>query len=210
LHNNYIAQGARVSERSDGIVPDHSLTGGAGWAYGTAPWLESGAYLPIYTVTQDRQLRFDGAEIRALFVVPHAERLPFFYGLNLAFGFHSSAFDAQPLTAEIRPIVGARLGLLRVTFNPVLETTFDGFANINFSPATLADYTLSSRWSIALEHYAELGTLHRFAAAADQRHELFFVTDYAREALSIEAGVGRGLTQASDDLTFKLIVSRDL
>jgi hypothetical protein len=39
---------------------------------------------------------------------------------------------------------------------------------------------------------------------------MYGVIDYSGEPFDIEAGVGFGLTSASDDITLKLILSRDL
>ena len=41
-------------------------------------------------------------------------------------------------------------------------------------------------------------------------HKLFAVADYTGLPVDIEAGIGFGLTNATDDLTLKLIVSSDL
>ena len=42
------------------------------WAYGVTDWLKLGAYLPLYTLTNQGRLEFDGGKLRTLFVVPHA------------------------------------------------------------------------------------------------------------------------------------------
>jgi hypothetical protein len=39
---------------------------------------------------------------------------------------------------------------------------------------------------------------------------LYGVVDYGGKLLDVEAGIGFGLTAASDDVTLKLILSRDL
>ena len=46
--------------------------------------------------------------------------------------------------------------------------------------------------------------------AAQQSHQLFAVGDHAIGKLSVEAGAGFGLTDATDKLTLKLILSGDL
>jgi hypothetical protein len=40
--------------------------------------------------------------------------------------------------------------------------------------------------------------------------QIFGVVDYSGEPVAIEAGVGFGITRASDHLTLKLMFSRDL
>ena len=45
---------------------------------------------------------------------------------------------------------------------------------------------------------------------SEQAHQVFAVFDQSTSFLDIEAGIGLGLTDASDKLQFKLILSRDL
>src|SRR6266481_8060401 len=51
LHANYTAIGPTRPAFIGGIVPNHSLNGVPEYALGITPWLELGAYLPLYTVT---------------------------------------------------------------------------------------------------------------------------------------------------------------
>ena len=62
----------------------------------------------------------------------------------------------------------------------------------------------------AVEEYADIGSRRHFEGPQDQFHEGWAVIDHKGKAVSIEAGVGIGLTSRSDTLTFKLMVSRDL
>ena len=63
-------------------MPQGSVNGTLEWAYGVTDWFEAGTYLPVYTFTRDRKLELDGAKLRALFAVPHADARRFFYGVN--------------------------------------------------------------------------------------------------------------------------------
>lgn len=63
---------------------------------------------------------------------------------------------------------------------------------------------------MAVEEYADFGPLRRFYSGNEQSHQLFGVVDYSGKVMDVEAGVGFGLTDASDNLTLKLILSRDL
>ena len=58
--------------------------------------------------------------------------------------------------------------------------------------------------------YADFGPLHQFARAEQQVHQLYAVVDFTGGVVDVEAGVGFGLTSASDGLTIKVILSRDL
>ena len=74
----------------------------------------------------------------------------------------------------------------------------------------MRSFTLPSGWTAAVEEYADFGPIHAFAPLGDQAHQLYGVVDRTWKGWDIEGGVGVGLTDASDRLTLKLILARDL
>jgi hypothetical protein len=52
--------------------------------------------------------------------------------------------------------------------------------------------------------------LRRFLPSSQQSHQLFAVVDYAGGPVSVETGLGFGMTPTSDNLVMKLILSSDL
>jgi hypothetical protein len=74
----------------------------------------------------------------------------------------------------------------------------------------LRRHAYARSWTIAAEEYDDFGPVRHFAGHDQQSHQLFAVLDYTGAALNIAAGLGFGLTPASDHRVFKLIVSRDL
>ncbi len=209
-HNNYTASGARTPEFPGGLVADHALSGVTEWAYGVTDWFEAGLYLPLYAVTDHGGAKLNGFKLRALFVVPDADQRTFFYGINFEFSYNSRHWDARRFTSEIRPIIGWHLGKVDLVFNPILDNSYEGFSRFDFAPSTRVAYNFNSHWAVAAEEYADFGPLRKFYSGRDQSHQLFAVMDYSGMPLDVEAGVGFGLTHASDRLVFKLILSRDL
>ena len=207
IHSNYTPDGRTVAAFPGGIVPQGSVNGAFEWAYGVTEWFEAGTYLPVYTVTRDRKVELDGAKLRALFAVPHADARRFFYGVNFELSFNARHWDQSRHSGEIRPIVGARSGPWDLIVNPILDTSFDGFSRLDFAPSLRLAYNRSSTFALAAEHYADFGQLHHFEAAASQEHNLFGVADFSRPLFDLEAGIGFGLTKASDKLVLKTIVS---
>ena len=69
---------------------------------------------------------------------------------------------------------------------------------------------MDNETAVALEEYDDFGPLRRFLPGSQQSHQLFLVADYDAEPVSIETGIGFGLTPASDNLVLKLILSHDL
>ena len=210
LHNNYIASGARTPAFPGALVAEHSLNGVPEWAYGVTNWFEAGLYLPLYSDTPAHGGTLNGFKVRALFAVPDAAKREFFYGVNFEFSYNSKHWDSSRYTSEVRPIIGWHLGKVDLIFNPILDNDWTSIGSLDFAPATRIAYNFTDKYALAVEEYDDLGPIRRFLPSSQQSHQLFLVGDYADEELEAEAGVGFGLNSASDNLTFKLILSRDL
>ncbi|MDE2220686.1 MAG: hypothetical protein KGJ52_09945, partial [Gammaproteobacteria bacterium] len=91
-----------------------------------------------------------------------------------------------------------------------LDNSFQGLAQLDFAPATRVAFNISRTWSVAAEEYDDFGPLHAFLPTARQTHQVFAVLDYNGQPWTIEGGIGFGLTPATDNLTLKLVASRDL
>jgi hypothetical protein len=205
LHNNFTPEGRKSPDFPGGIIPDHALNGVPEWAYGVNDWLELGTYLPVYTLTRDGDLKFDSVKLRALFAVPKAQDRRFFYGINFELSYNEPHWEQYRFSGEIRPIVGVRFGAVDVIVNPILDTGIDGFSRLDFAPCARIDYNISKLWSVALEHYADLGELRSILPVSTQQHQLFAVADYGGEP-SVEFGIGHGLTASSDRIVTKLMI----
>jgi len=209
LHNNFTPSGKTTADFPGGIVPDHSFNGAAEWAYGIAPWFEGGLYLPLYSITRNGSVLYNGFKLRTLFVTPDAAKREFFYGVNLEFSFNTAHWDERKYTSEIRGIVGAHVGRFDFIFNPIVDNSWNGFSKLEFVPETRVAMALSEKYKVALEEYADFGSVSHFLPAAKQSHQLFAVVDINSKVVSIETGIGAGLTGASDHWVLKLILSRD-
>ena len=210
-HNNFTPEGRTEPAFPGGIVPDHALNGVPEWAYGVTPWFEAGLYLPIYTLTRDGALLFDAAKLRALFVVPDAHDRAFFYGVNFELSYNEPHWDPSRIAGEIRGIVGTHLGHFDLILNPIVDTGFKGgVGNHEFVPAVRAAWNFSGKLALALEEYADFGTLQHFKPSEEQAHTLFAVIDYGGSSHGVEFGIGRGLTPASDTWVIKLMWMQDL
>jgi hypothetical protein len=193
-----------------GIAANHTLNGVAEWAHGVTNWFEAGLYLPVYSASGTGAWTYNGFKVRALFVKPDAADQCFFYGVNFEFSRNTAHWDRSPNTQEIRPIIGWHLGSYEIIVNPILDNSYQGFSRLDFAPATRVAYDFSTKWAIAAEEYDDFGPLRGFHPLSQQQHQLFGVFDYGGKPWMIEGGVGVGLTNASDHLVLKLILSRDL
>ena len=210
LHDNYTPNGRTSAEFPGAIIPQHSLNGVSEWAYGVTDWFEAGVYLPLYSVSGNGSLTYDGLKVRALFVVPDAANRKFFYGVNFEFSRNTAHWDQRRNTQEIRPILGWHLGALEIIVNPILDNSYTGFSGLDFAPATRVAYNFRKSWAVGVEEYDDFGPLRGFNPASRQQHQFFGVFDFRGKPWTIEGGAGVGLTGSTDHLVFKLILSRDL
>ncbi len=210
VHNNFTPDGIKEPAFPGAIISHHSLNGVPEWAYGVTNWFEAGLYMPLYSIDTEQGAVLDGFKLRTLFAVPNGDERRFVYGANFEFSVNAKHWDEKRITSEVRPIIGWHLHPVDIIFNPILDTAYDGFKNLVFAPSMRVAYNTSSAWAIAVEEYAEYGPLHDFAPASGQSHQIFGVVDRSGGFMDIEAGIGFGLTDASDRVQLKLILSRDL
>jgi hypothetical protein len=210
VHNNYTPDGLTQPRFPGGLVPNHTLNGVPEWAYGVTNWFEQGLYLPLYSESSNLGPVLNGFKVRELFVVPHAAEQIFFYGINFEFSYNSQHWEPDRSTSEIRPIIGWHLGQFDFIINPILDNSWKGFNRLDFAPSVRLAYNVSKTWAVAAELYSDYGELRHFLPADQQSQQLFGVVDYKSELVNIEAGIGFGLTSASDRVVVKLMVSRDL
>jgi hypothetical protein len=211
MHTNFTPDGMKTPAFPGGLIPDKSFNGVAEWAYGVTDWFEAGLYLPLYSISKGRGATINGGKIRLLFAVPHAADRTFFYAVNFEFSYNAKHWDPRRFTSEIRPILGVHLHPVDIIVNPILDNSYlGGFKNLDFAPATRVAYNLTPKWALAVEEYADIGPLRDFYTSDEQSQEVWAVFDHAAKWADIEAGIGFGLTPASDKVTLKLMFSRDL
>jgi len=213
VHTNFTPIGREMPAYPGAIIANHSVNGAAEWAYGVKPWFEQGLYLPVFSLYSTGQgATINGFKIRELFVRPHAQQHRFFYGMNFEFSVNRDYWEPRTITSEIRPIIGAHLGLWDLIYNPIMDTDYTGgLGGLQFNPSGRVAYNLNDRWAVALEEYSGYGTFNQILPPHDQFHEVWAAMDHASDRfINVEAGVGMGLTAGSDRLTLKLMLSRDL
>ncbi len=213
LHTNFTPKGLTTPAFAGALLADRSLNGVPEWAYGVRSWFEAGLYLPLYSIgkrSAHRSAMLDGVKLRLLFAVPRADDRTFFYGVNFEFSYNATHWDPRRFTSEVRPIIGWHLHPVDIIVNPIFDTAYDGLENLDFAPATRVACDLSRTWKLAIEEYDDFGPLHQFYAGNQQAHQLYGVVDHTTKTLDLEAGLGFGLTDASDRITLKLILARDL
>ena len=186
------------------------MNGVTEWAYGITDWFEGGLYLPLYSRDENLGWKIDGFKLRTLFAVPHAADRTFVYGVNIEYSFNAKWWDTKRFTSEVRPIIGWHLDKFDLIFNPIVDTQYNGFKNLEFVPSERFAYNPSSRWALALEEYADYGSVSTFAPFPSPGPSAFCGVRLLRAHWTLRRASVLGLTDSSDRFQLKLIVARDL
>lgn len=208
-HNNFTPDGIKTPEFPGAITSNRSFNGVTEWAYGVNNWFEAGLYMPLYSRDDSLGWKIDGFKLRTLFAVPNAAERKFVYGVNIEYSYNAKYWDSKRFTSEVRPILGWHFNQVDLIVNPIVDTRYDGLKNLEFVPSTRLAYNRSPRWAVALEEYADYGIVSDLQSGGNQAHQIFGVVNYSG-AFEIEAGIGVGVTDASDRLQLKVIFARDL
>jgi len=209
-HNNYTPKGLTTPAFPGAIIANKSWNGVTEWAYGVTDWFEAGLYLPLYSHSTNLGGTYDGFKLRALFAVPHAADRKFFYGVNFEFSVNQKNWNENRISSEIRPIIGWHLKPWDIIVNPIIDTDYNGLKNLDFAPAMRVAYNFSEKWALAAEEYADYGPVSSPFIAGEQAHQIYGVVDHTMKFLEFEAGVGIGVTSATDKVTLKLLLIKDL
>jgi len=204
-HLNYTFKGHTQPDFPGGLISNHALNGTPEFAYGITDWWELGFYLP-FAVNGGGQFLSNGAKIRNLFVVPHADKRDFFYGVNFELGYATPPFSQSRYTLEIRPIIGVRNPDWEFIVNPILDLTFGEYGETDFAPAVRLARNLGEDRFLGVEYYADFGKIDDVLPLSQQSHQLFGVTDFKLADFDVELGLGYGLTPGSDRLIAKAII----
>jgi hypothetical protein len=215
VHNNFTPEGRTTPDYPGAIIANHSYQVTAEWAYGVTPWFEQGLYMPVTSPhSSNYGSTINGFKIRELFTRPNAHDRKLFYAANFELSVNHHYWDSRTITSEIRPIVGLHLHPWDFIYNPIVDTDYTGgFGNPQYNPSGRVAYNFNNRWAVAAEEYDGFGPLHGFLPLSKQFHEVWATTDYSGTkflGLSVESGVGYGLTAALDKWTLKLMLSRNL
>ncbi len=212
LHNNFTPDGRKTADFPGGIIPNHDYNGVAEWAYGVTKWFEAGLYMPLYSDSAAGGLSFNGYKFRALFVKPNADDQKFLLGVNFEFSVNQKQWDPRHFSSEIRPIIGWHFKPVDLIINPIMDTSYTGgLKSLDFAPSVRVAYNLPKGWAVSAEEYADFGEFRGFETANNQSHQIWATVNHdSVKGISVETGIGFGITSAADKVTLKLMISRDL
>jgi hypothetical protein len=174
---------------------------------GVLEWWELGAYLQF--VMEGTEGHFGGFKLRSKFIVPSRLTGKLTLGVNLEVGRGTAALGTGSWGTEVRPIVAYARGRWFAAVNPIFGWVLSpAHAAPEIEPCAKLQYDAGHHVGIGLEYYSGLGPLTAIPAWAGQQHILFAAADLLDGPFELNAGLGRGLTGASDGWTFKVIVGK--
>ena len=208
VHNNYVVSGSGVPDYPGAEPPLHVYRLTPEFYYGATDELELGMYL-LSTTQPDESPHFDGAKLRVKFIAPHDVSEGSFWGANLEIGDTSLRVSPEPWGTELKGIYGYRsepwLFAVNTNFDWTSTRVFGGPASLDVD--TKLAYRTGGGWQAGFESYNELGPLNGLGHLNRLSETLYAVidTDFGKH-FDLNAGVGRGLTPASDRWIIKFIL----
>jgi hypothetical protein len=209
FHFNYAIKGLKEPDFEGGIIPNHALNGTPELAYGVTEWWEIGFYAP-YAMDQAGEFSSNAGKIRSLFVPPNAAKREFFYGVNFEVSYATPRFSETRWNMEIRPIIGCRKNEVEFIVNTIVDIGFGTNGDVTFTPAARLARNFGENFALGIEYYTGLGPLQNFVPFNNQQHNIYAVTDFKIGRWDVNAGIGYGLTSASDRWMAKMIIGTNL
>ncbi len=140
--------------------------------YGVLHWLEIGQYLCTAKLSNG-DYEYSGSRSKIHFGVPQTFEWPVQFGANIELDYMRHAAEENPMTLELRQIVGANYKDFRLVANLAFEKPFSGpqtHHGFQFAPSGELVYELNRWVSPALEYYGDMGSIQPLPKVQDQQH----------------------------------------
>jgi hypothetical protein len=217
LHSNFTFQGSKPapgsSRADDGTAPTtHALHETIEITHGITDWFETGWYIFTSYNQNGNGYGWVGDHIRPRVRVPEAWHWPVGVSLSLEFGYQRAKYSPDTWSLEIRPIIDKTLGRWYLSFNPTMDRSFHGpgvAGGVGFSPNFKLGFDVTKKVNVGFEYYGALGPVTGFDPLREQQQQLIPSIDLnLGKEWEFNAGVGVGMTGATDHLLVKVILGR--
>ena len=213
LHLNTTPSGRKTPDYPGDVPPYHGVRITPEFSWGLGHDFDWGLYLPTAT-DSDWHYHLGGAKLRVKWLpVRGAEgRGGWYFGINNELSDLTRTFSDSRWNDEVRVIGGYRGRDWLVGMNPIfswgLSPGFRGSPDVTL--AWKAVHDVAPGFALGAEYYNDIGTLANRLPRDQQSRTLYAVMEIERKSWSLNFGVGRGLTAATDDWTVKAIVGISL
>jgi len=207
FHNNYVVSGSSVPDYPGAQPPNHVYRLTPEFYYGVSKTVELGLYV-LSSVNADNTSHIDGEKLRAKYIAPHDEAQGSFWGVNLEIGKTNRRVSEDPWNAELKGIYGFRSGRWTFAANSNFDWSLSGPVNnpVSLDIDTKLAYKTDAGYQVGFESYNELGPLRDLGHLNQLSQTLYGIIDTQLGKFDLNAGIGRGLTTASDRWVIKFIV----
>jgi len=210
LHSNNTLSGTKNTDEFGMLGTNHVQHETIEITHGWTPWFETGFYI-FNSIGSDGRTAYVGSHIRPRVAAPEAWKWPVGVSISFEFGFQKSAFDPNPASLEIRPIVDKKMGKVYISLNPVVDQSFkgpDANRGLIFSPNVKGSYDVTKVIALGVEYYGSTGPFFHYDPIKEQDHQLFIATDLNFDPnWEVNFGYGVG-SQTADRSIIKLILGR--
>jgi hypothetical protein len=205
-HNNYVISGRSNSDYLGEQAPNHVYRLTPEFNLGLTDTLELGVYL-LSTRSPQGDWNGDGYKVRLKYISPHYEQ-GMYWGLNLEVGQQAQPVAQYPRNAQLKAILGWNLG----KWNVAMNLNSDGSFNSGSGPITedfdfKINYAVGEKTQLGIESYNELGPGNHFSGFNSESKIIYAVVDTEILGHELNAGIGRGLNNQSDQWVVKFIVN---
>jgi hypothetical protein len=210
LHSNSVisATGAEAHQQLNPYQIHETLEG----SYGLTPHIELGQYFATAKLNNG-DYEYAGSRTKCHFGVSATDSWPLRFGGNIELDYMRQAAEEQPLTLEMRPIVETSFGGFLLIANLAFEKPFRGpgtHQGVTFEPSGQISYKLLPWLAPAVEYYGDMGAVTYLPSVQEQQHFLVpTINLFLLPQLEVNAGVGWGLTRASNGVFLKAIFGWD-
>jgi hypothetical protein len=209
LHVNTTPSGRSTPDYPGDVPPYHGVRITPELSWGLGHGFDWGLYLPTAT-DSDGHFYFGGGKLRVKWLPVRAAEgeSGWYLGINNELSDLNKAFSDSRWNDEVRFIGGYRGAGWLVGMNPILAWGLSpGFrGSPDFTLALKAVHDIVPGFALGAEYYQDMGPLSDALPRDEQSRTLYVVMEIERKAWSLNFGVGRGLTPATDDWTVKAIV----
>ena len=208
LHLNTVPSGTRDAPPPE-LPAHHQSHFTLEPSLGVRPWWELGGYFQM-ALTGDGSFRYAGVKLRSKFVTVPSFHREWRLGLNFELSRVPEAFEPDRWGGEVRPMAVWENEHWLLAVNPIVEVSLAGAgakAGPSFAPALMAKFKIRDAVALGVEYYADLGPIAAPVPLKRQEQYLFEAIDLLSiPHFELNAGVGEGLTDASNGLIVKVIL----
>ena len=176
---------------------------------GLFPWWELGGYF-LMALRGDQAFDYAGVKLRNKFVTPPGWDPRWRLGMNVEFSLLPVTYDRGRWANELRPIVAWENERFAFALDPIVDTSLagpDASAGPTFEPCFSAAVKLHDVVSVGVEYYTNFGPFSGFLPWSQEEQYVYEVVNLLGvKRLELNAGVGEGLTNASNRLVLKAIL----